>query len=242
MYEGGVKEPGTLVTTAWNQWTYFKDPHVYGLDLESPIVRADGVAKAVLLIHGMGGGPHTFLDWAKGFWEGGIPNVYTVQLEEENDEHALFAQVAERMNAIAQHCFAGGANRVDFSLQGHSLGAIAAAGQIWRGELVDERVSASMMISVAGRLHYDSSWSDFLCDDVRPEIEATFAEMEKRPSLATVFTIWGDCDGIIPAESAHFQNDPSKEFTVCGVGHLGILYAEEAVDCAVTWTKEWLQT
>ncbi|MGA8164792.1 MAG: alpha/beta hydrolase [Waddliaceae bacterium] len=236
------KEPGALYASIKNYLAYTYNPHRYGLDsLEPMIDTVNKVAKVVLLLHGAGGGPYTFLDWAKEYERVGITNVYTVDLQQTDDDPVPLHQITEKIRSIASQCFSAGAEVVDLSLQGHSLGALVASKYVWRAEPFDDRVSVSMFISIGGRLHYDDCQFSWFCEGVRPEIEQTYDEYVKNPLKVDLYTVWGAMDGIVPKESVHIQGFPDRELSVEDCGHLGIMYARQAIDQAAQWTKQWTQ-
>ena len=90
-----------------------------------------------------------------------------------------------------------------------------------------------MMISIAGRLKYIPNKFSWFCEGVKPEIEETLNAISQNPNKVPLYSIWGDSDAIVPKQSVHIQGEASKEYTVKGWGHGGVVFAPDTHDKVV---------
>ncbi len=118
----------------------------------------------------------------------------------------------------------------------HSLGGVSAV----KLACEDCQLPISKIVAVARRIHYFKNPFDWYCENMKPELEENFPKWEKKLNQVEVVTIRGDRDGLVPVESAHFQNDPDKEYTVSRVGHLGIMYSDAALEIVAQEIGNWL--
>lgn len=226
-----IKEFGSCLRHVGYRAIFLIKPHIYNLntELSSPpltVTKVDHTVNVILLLHGAGSHPSAFIPLAKKLYLNGLKNVYTVNLAQTDDDQVPINSLSQRVNEITKECLNKGYTNAQFTIIGHSLGALVGTKYIWRGEAI-KNAQISMMISLAGRLKYIPNPFHWFCNDVKPEIEETFAAVEQRPNLVPLYTFWGDQDGIVPKESAHIQNNTAYEFTVKGWGHAGIIYAPE---------------
>lgn len=227
-YEVGLKEPRALLNMMVNYVEYTFDPHIYGIDPEEP--RVEPITKVTILLHSVGSGPYAFLNLAKRYQEEGIENLYTVKLNQTRESPVPIEPLIEKINVISKKAFSAGARKVEVSLVGYSLGAIVSAKYIWLQQALPKNVEVVAMISFAGRLFYKENRFSWFSQDVKPTIEKIHQTYLLEPDKVNLYTIWGSKDGIVPEGSVHFQQEPEKEFTVVGFGHLGVIFSDEAID------------
>jgi len=196
---------------------------------------ADSVAKVVLLLPGQGAHPSSFFPLAEKFQKTGIENIYTVSSHQTKEDPVPVVSLARRISELTERYLKKGYGEVDYILVGHSLGAIIAAKYIWGDVEKIDRANVSTMIAIAGRLKYIPNRFSWFCESVKPEIEKTFRAFSLRSHLAKLYTIWGERDAIVPKQSVHIQGETSREFTVKGWGHGGVVFAPEGHDKIVGW-------
>jgi len=229
-----------VLKCAWHRIVYMMEPHKYRLNRDKIERVQEGskkVAKIVLLAHGVGGYPSNFLSLAKTLYEAGIENVYTVDLNCVEDEIIPIKSLAARIQEVAQKYLDSGYEDVEVSIVGHSLGAITAAAYAYREVEHMDHVSISKVISLAGRLWYVRNPFFWFCEGLIPEIQKTYEKIKAHhwKSDLALYTIWGDRDGVVPKQSVHIQDDETKEYTVEGRGHLGVLFASDAQKKIAEW-------
>lgn len=199
-------------------------------------------AKVVLLMHGAGAHQSSFVPMAKKFSEAKIENIYTVTLQQSDEDPIPTASLATRIQKITENYLQHGYKDVEFAFVGHSLGALVGSKYVWREVHQVDSSKISMMISIAGRLEYVKNKFSWFCEDVKPEIDETFEEFKKDRDKVLLYTIRGDKDAIVPERSVHIQGEPSREYTVEGWGHGGIVFAPDTHEKVVFWTQEWLRS
>ena len=146
--------------------------------------------------------------------------------------------MSERLDEIAKKYLSKGYRDVEYAFVGYSLGALVGSKWIWRGSRESSGYSASMMISVSGRLKYLPNRFSWFCEEVKPEIQKTFKKISENPEKALLYTIWGDRDGLVPEKSVHIQGDAERELTVKGWGHGGILFSSEVQEKIAFWLSQ----
>lgn len=238
------KEFGSVLRNVLYRAVFMIDPHKYDMNpIQVKVAdKADQTAKVVMLLHGAGAHQSCFVPLAKKFYQAGIRNVYTVSIKQTDSDPIPTASLAARIEEITQKYLHNGYESVEYSLVGHSLGALVSAKYIWRGEHHIDNARVSLMISIAGRLKYVANRFFWFCDDVKPEIEETYRTINEDPGKVALFTIWGDRDAIVPKQSVHIQGESSKEYTVNGWGHGGVVFAPDAHRKIVSWTQDWLKS
>lgn len=238
------KEFGSCLRHLWYRLVYEINPHIFNLNP----VKVKGVqtahqkAKIVLLLHGSGAHPSSFIPLARKLTNARIANIYTVSLNPSHKDPVPTTDLAKRIAELANKYMSKGYIGVDFALVGHSLGALSGAKYIWRESNQEIPSPISLMISISGRIKYLPNKFSWFSEDVRPEIEDTFKAIAKKPERATICTIWGSGDAIVPEHSAHFQEDKKREYTVRGWGHGGIVFASATHQKAKFWLSEWRNT
>jgi pimeloyl-ACP methyl ester carboxylesterase len=243
VYECILKEFGSCLRHVWYRMVFWIDPHKHGLN-PVKIKNAQQInqtAKIVLLLHGAGAHQSSFVPMAKKLSEAKIENIFTVSLQQSNKDPIPVATLAIRINELSLKYLQQGYGNVDFALVGHSLGALAASKYIWREVHPITPWKISAMISIAGRLKYVQNKFSWFCEDVKPEIERTYNAISQSPNKVRLYSIWGDGDAIVPKQSAHIQGESSREYTVKGWGHGGIVFAPDTHQKVVSWIQEWLQ-
>jgi predicted alpha/beta hydrolase family esterase len=229
----------SVLRHTWYRLVHWLNPNKHGLDTPMLFAEQDQrVAKVVILLHGMQGSPGCFLPLAEKFYKENIRNIYTVNLNQTDDDPVPVGTLAEKIDAITKECLDHkGYSKVDFALIGHSLGALAASKYIWRNQ---KKTDVSMIISLAGRLQFVPNRLSYFCgEDVKQEIDATFDRYKRNPDMAKLYTIRGDQDGLISPESAHIQNNSEREFTAPGWAHGGIVFSPEAHEKIISWIQDW---
>jgi len=201
--------------------------------------RLNETAKVVLLLHALGAPPSSFIPLAKKLSESGIHDIYTVSYHQSRVNPVPIAPLHKKIKQVTQKYLASGYHNVDYLIVGHSLGALVGSKYIWRGGTGVDHAKVSALISIAARLKYVDNPFSWFASDVKPEIDKTYAAYRQNPGKAELFTIWSDQDTIVPKESAHIQNSASQELTVEGWGHLGVIFAPQALSQIVDWVKEW---
>lgn len=231
VYEFGIKEAPALFLTAQNFGAFpFQT-------VENPHFVCEKTPKVVIMLHGSGGGPYMFLPLIQKLRENPDIQLITVKLEpsEENliPVNNLQEKIDEVLNGICKK-----ARHVEIALIGHSLGAHTSAKYIWRDLNKDPRVNVSLFISIAGRLKDAPNDFEWFYEAIKPEMEMTWQAIQKGPR-PTTYTIYGTDDDLVPQESVHIFGDPSRELTVPGYGHMGILYSPEVIDHIALWINQW---
>lgn len=217
-------------------------PHAGNLDPEYPpsLVAENQTAKIILFLHGTGGHPASFIPIAEALTENGIENLYSAFLYPSEEDPVSTSSIIERIRELNAIYSTQGYSNIEYALIGHSLGAIASAKLAFATPSIDES-QISMIISLAGRLKYVPGYDfDWFCEAEKPTIEETFSAFMNSPQHSQLYTIIGSLDEIVPLESAHMSGNPENELTVEGWGHGGILFAPEAIDSIVKWTKDWV--
>ncbi len=238
------KEFGSVLRNVLYRAVFWIDPHKYDLN-PIKVKAADKVnqtANVVLLLHGDGAHQSCFFPLAKKFSDAGIRNVYTVSIKQSDDDPIPLTSLVTHIEEITKKYLDNGYSDVQYALVGHSLGALVSAKYIWRGEHHVDKAGVSMMISIAGRLKYVANRFFWFCDDVKSEIEETYRKICEDPDKATLYMIWGSKDAIVPKQSVHIQGENSREITVKGWGHGGVVFAPDAHNSVVSWTKDWLKS
>lgn len=232
------KEFGSCLRHVWYRTVFWIDPHKHDINPTTikTADKTDQIAKVVLLLHGAGAHQSSFVPLAKEFSKAKIRNIYTVTLNQSDKDPVPTKDLDKRIKEITQSYVKRGYKNVDFSLVGHSLGALVASKYIWRVG----NPQVSMMVSIAGRLKYVPNKFSWFCEDVKPEITKTFEAFSRSPDKVGLYTIWGDQDGIVPRKSVHIQGNSSREHTVKGWGHGGVVFAPGTHKKVVSLTKEWL--
>jgi pimeloyl-ACP methyl ester carboxylesterase len=237
LWECVIKELGSCFRFAWNLFRYKINPCIYGLNptMVDNASKLHQKAKIVLLLHGAGSHPACFIPLAKKLANANIKNVYTVSLNQTDEDPVPINDLATKVDDLRGIYLDKGYSEVNFVIVGHSLGALVGSKYIWRGV---HELKNVQLISVAGRLNYIHNRFFWFCKDVKPEIEETYEAICENPNKASLFTIWGDKDAIVPKQSAHIQGENSREFTVKNWGHAGIIYAPETHDIIVSLCKK----
>jgi hypothetical protein len=140
----------------------------------------------------MGGGPFCYFPMAEKFQRRGIRNVFTISSHQSSHEPVPVLPLIDKINQVAKLCFDSGAEKIEFALIGHSLGAIEASKYIWLHEPNTSHVRVSMMISVAGRLKYIPNKFNWFCQDVKPDINKTYKQIQKHPSKVLFYSVPGE--------------------------------------------------
>lgn len=235
-----IKECGSCVRHLWYRLLFWIDPHQHRLNPTS-LQRSDGIAKVLLLIHGAGAHPSSFLPLAQRLSEVGIGNLFTLALHPTKVNPVPIETVAARVQEIFQKYVQHGYRRVEFGIIGHSLGALVGSKYIWRGRTRGEETHLSLLISIAGRLNYIPNRFSWFCEAERSDIEETFEVMCSDPNRVSLYTIWGDQDEIVPKQSAHIQRERRRELTVKGWGHGGVIFAPETLNQVTAWVANWVR-
>lgn len=235
-YECIFKEFSSCLASLMYRVIFCISPHRYDLNPETiPTVEtAKRTAKVVMLLHGASASPSYFLPLARKFQESGIKNVFTVNFNPSEKDPVPTLDLSNRIKEVADKYLKNGYENVEYTLVGHSLGAIVAAKYIWRGKEI-ENTHISRMVSIAGRLKYVANKFSWFCKDIKDEIKATFKAIDEDPNKVPLYTIWGQDDEIVPKESAHFQAQQDRECTVNHTGHLGIVFSPETHNQIVDW-------
>ncbi|HEY4831753.1 MAG TPA: hypothetical protein VIH61_04245 [Waddliaceae bacterium] len=213
-------------------------PHRYNLNPETIKVAeaTKRTAKVFMLLHGASASPSYFLPLASKLQESGIGNVFTASYNPSANDPVPIIDLSNRIKEITERYLKNGYENVEYTLVGHSLGAIIATKYIWRGKEI-ENTCVSKMISIAGRLKYITNKFAWFCKDIKDEIEMTFKAIVEDPNKVSLYTIWGAEDKIVPQESAHFQNLQDREYTVNGTGHLGVVLSLETHNQIAAWLQ-----
>jgi len=243
VYECVIKEFGSGLRHVFYRSVFWINPHKYGLNPTTinQAIKTNQTAKVVLLLHGVGGHPSCFIPMAKKLAESNLTAMYTVSLNPTDENPIPIESLTHRVNALAINYLNSGYADVEFALVGHSLGALVSAKYVWRGPDLPTRSLISTIISLAGRLKYVHNTFFWFCEDVKPEIERTYECILKSPDKATLYTIRGDCDAIVPRQSVHIQDKPNRECTVHGWGHSGIVFAPETHKQVRIWIQRWVE-
>jgi pimeloyl-ACP methyl ester carboxylesterase len=231
-YEVGVKEFGALVQTVKY---YIKTP-IEGLN--RIVFWNKKTPKVVIMLHGSGGGPYMFLPLVQKLRQYRDVHLVTVKLEPTSDNPFPVTNLQDKVHELTQELFKD-AQKIDIALIGHSLGAHVSGKYIWRTPYKDPKVNVSLFISIAGRLKDAPSSFNWFYEDIKPQMAATWRAIQRSETMPKVYTIYGTEDEIVPEESVHIFNNPDHELTVKGYGHMGILYAPEALDHISAWIGNW---
>ncbi len=207
----------------------------YGTNPKKITVKNDA-ANIIMLIPGGNGKPFTFYPLAKKLKGKNISNVFTLKYEQTDEEPIPTAQLDEKIQSISKKCLKSGAKNVNVLTVGHCLGGVSAV----KLACEDGQLPISKIVAIASRIRYFKNPFDWYCKNMKPKLEENFPKWEKTLNRVEVVTIRGDRDGLVPVESAHFQNDPGKEHTVSRVGHLGIMYSDAALEIVVEEIENWL--
>lgn len=196
---------------------------------------ASDTAKVILLVHADMAHPSSFISLGKYLSKGGISNIFTVKLKQSKLDPVPIDQIHDKIVSLTNEQLSLGFKKVDVVIVGHSLGGVAGLKYIYSGlnNSADARVAG--MISIAGRLKYMENDFSWFCADVRDEIEATYRKFEQDPEKVELFTIRGDRDKVVPAESVHMQKNASNRLTVAGWGHNGIIFSPDSHRQILEW-------
>lgn len=232
VFECGIKEFGSVLRHTWYRGAFWFNPHIHGLNPKS-IPKGSTVAKVVLLLHGAGSHPGSFIPLAQHLAANKIGHVYTIPLQQTSKDPVPTEPIVKRVNELAKGYLEAGYTGVTFSFVGHSLGALAATKYTWRNK--PSNITVDKVISVAGRLLYKECRFSFFCQDVRPEIDETYKAICKDPNRAHLFTISSQQDAIVPEASVHIGRDLRKQLRVTSWGHGGILFSPEVQKRIAEW-------
>lgn len=242
VFELGIKEFGSVVTNAFNFFVSLLFPNPYSINPQKIEMSKTNhkIARAVILLPGTGGGSFCFFPMAEAFEKKEIKNVFTVLEFNQTEEDPIpLAPLAKKIEEVAILSHKAGAEVVEIALIGHSLGALVASKWIWRRFKDDLAVNVSMMVSVAGRLHYIPNKFSWFCKDLKDEIETTYQRMKKHPEKALFYSVSGDEDELVPPESVHVMLDKEKQYLCPNVGHGGAIISESAIAKISEWTFQW---
>lgn len=237
-FECILKEfPSCLRHVGYRVWSLIQ-PNLGGMNSD-PETAPGEVVKVTLLLHGAGGHYSCFKPLVSALSANGVNEVHSISLNPTEANPVPIEALAEKVENLRTRYLGNGASEVQFNFVGHSLGALVASKYLWRSEADFQE---PQLISIAGRLKYESCPFDWFCQDVRPDIEATYAAWREKPSKVRLVTIRGSTDAIVPAASVHIQKQTGLEHTIEGWGHGGIIYAPEAHEIVVRETLAWMET
>lgn len=247
VYEVGIKERGSI----WNGLVSSVTYKLQGLDkvytfdkqdiktLPKNPKTAEVAAEVVLILPGDGSYSAILLPLAKRIKKFN-PNVFFVNHKVTSSNPVPVESLAATMQRIADKCLKDGV-KVKFNIIGHSLGGVIAFKYVWgkndqgkpffqpTDDMSVSSMSVSRVFSIAGRIQYKENKFGWFCEDIKPHVEKTYEDYKKsKGSCETeLYTIRGTLDGLMPEDSTHIQQDDSKELTVEGYGHGGIVNAKE---------------
>ena len=229
-----VKEFFAICKYVYYSIRYFCDPHQYNLDRPTPLQKQS--AKIILLVHGQGAAPATFLPLAQKLQAVGLA-VYTVKYESTEDNPLPTAVLIERIKELAkEHPFE------EVELIGHSLGGSMAARLAFmenQGGLNDLGIKISKVISIAGRLLFiPDAWS-WYCPKLEGELKILMQDYARNNEQAELFTISGVKDALIPTRSVHIGLQKNQQYMAPNRRHFETVFATEVHTQVLMQTLRW---
>ncbi|GAB4226083.1 MAG: hypothetical protein Tsb0021_01730 [Chlamydiales bacterium] len=222
------------------------NPHIYGLNpLEKDIPAAsesDKIAKIILLANSLGSSEASALPIAKELSRRGITHIFTVKLNQTDENPVPLSDMVSRINEIVKMFQERGYEQVKIEVIGPSLGGITGTDcALQQKEVLPDNVEIQRVISIAARLKnvVNEDFAFFTGEDVLKEVARIYNKLCHGFNFS-LYTIWGDQDKIVPKEAAHVQNNVDLETTVAGWGHVGIVFAPETVQTVANLTEDWL--
>jgi thioesterase domain-containing protein len=169
------------------------------------------------------------------------PNLGPVFTFNYEDGEELL-QLTQKIASIKELYSAQGVEEVEINLVGHSLGGIVAAEYAYSPKMHPQGVYVKKVIAIAARLKSSAEpektpFYHYALDAIE-RAERVSHEMERNPSLASLYTIAAENDWLVPRDSALAAPDKKQRALVQKVGHVTIAQSQSAVDLVIRFLAD----